>query len=321
MISQDVFIEKLTQLVSIPSISPIPDNSIGAINLFLAAFGAKQVRNRVWSINFESHQRLGVYCHIDTKPVGNRAEWSTNPFCLTNNDNKLIGLGVSDSKFQVLTVLTSLINTKDVAIIIDGEEESGGSDAAKFINELQLGHLIVVDGFSDHANRIYDGCRGQLDGTLELYSGEESVHPGKKISLNMFRKLNDLYSYVSQNNLHFNLTGISSESRERSLTLEHLNLKFDLRFNEMIEAENFIDNWAPINVKQFIKPLCGTQSTPQIFAQFSMPLSNHLMPIPCISVIPGGKLNNKNHHPNEFIETSQIKALHENLQSFLSKLK
>jgi len=113
--------------------------------------------------------------------------------------------------------------------------------------------------------------------------------------------------------LHFNVTAINSPIRERSLTLEQVEIRFDIRFSgdqrhavrEFLETNN-------ATLRQYYPPLCSRGCSAADLARFSSPLGMHLENVPRVIVLPGGRSDNNNHQPNENILVSQI-DIHKNL--------
>jgi acetylornithine deacetylase/succinyl-diaminopimelate desuccinylase family protein len=77
---------------------------------------------------------LILNAHIDTKPVGNRAEWKNDPFDPVINNGKLYGLGATDMKGAVAAMVYAFAAVRQIEGSLKGElqlllvaDEEGGS--------------------------------------------------------------------------------------------------------------------------------------------------------------------------------------------------
>jgi len=85
----------------------------------------------VWGV-FGTPRTL-INVHLDTVPV--TTGWTRDPFTLTQEDDRLYGLGSADTKGAIACVLTALAAEKprDVAILFSGDEERRSRCMAAFL--------------------------------------------------------------------------------------------------------------------------------------------------------------------------------------------
>lgn len=309
------YLKALTQLISFNTTSPIDFDSIERIGSFLRQFGFVRGKGDYW-LRGNPQSNVCIYTHIDTKPPEPVSEWETDPWELVCRDGKLFGLGVSDAKFQLLNAILTF-SEDQFFFVIDGSEEAGGASAGEFISQTGIKSLVVVDGSIGKKSRcsIFRGTKGQVDGWIYYDSGQKPVHPGREKRLEPLQWLHDIYETVREMNLHFNITGIQSPRHLRSLTLEKMEIRFDIRYTpeDQENLDVFLGIYRP-KIKQLYKPLtgCREQQPGMETASFACPLGNALQDLIQVLVLPGGLPENGNHRPNEWIYLWQIEK-HRNL--------
>ncbi len=315
------YLVKLAKLIQINSTSPLADDALTEVSSYLANWGFVKGNGSFW-LRAGYDEKSWVYSHIDTKPALPLDKWQSDPWTLVQQDEKLIGLGISDAKFQLLNLLESSIDFPG-NIIIDGGEEIGDAAAPLFLRECGAKRILIVDGSSQNDD-FFSGTMGQVDGVIALVTGEECVHPARRMQYQIARELNELTSFILNSGLHFNFTGIHSPRQERSLTMECVDIRFDLRYgpNEIAAVTDFLQRWQP-QLKQHYPPF-GRDKHDMSRAVFSCALGTILDPQLDVVVVPGARPDNGNHKPNEFICMAQIAAhqskLHVALVKFLEKL-
>jgi succinyl-diaminopimelate desuccinylase len=109
---------------------------------------------------------LALYFHVDTVPA--TPGWTTNPFQLTRDGNRLIGLGAADMKGTIAAVLlalraadtVSLSLAYDPMLLLCTDEEGGLYPGVRYLAEQGLleGHILNFNGAA--APRIWAGCFG-----------------------------------------------------------------------------------------------------------------------------------------------------------------
>lgn len=307
------YINLLQNLVETETVSPLNETSISKISCILANYQLKRGHGQYW-INETSKFDTWIYTHIDTKPPLPKSDWVTDPYKLIKKNNRLYGLGVSDSKFQLLNALI-IFPSELYCHIVDGAEEIGGIDAAQVIQKNKIKNLVIVDGFSTaRTTAIYNGLVGQLDGNIQFSTGDLPTHPSREQRIKLIAWFKSMLEYINQAKFQFNITGIFTEITERSLTSESIEIRFDIRYRreDYSSIEEFILSYDPI-IRQHYKPLIGLKGRKETqIASFSNILGSICTNVEYIYILPGAKPENNNHRPNEWIDIKQI-AKHQNL--------
>lgn len=146
-------INLLSQLVAIDSRSS--KNNIGIIDVLSNWFGSFEQYRQDWvredgvkgqnlivKISGQSSDASTVFvCHMDTVPPSDA--WDTDPFILEEQEGKLFGLGVCDTKGGIAAAIEAglTLNEKpmhDVYFVFDGDEESFATGARKFKKTCKL---------------------------------------------------------------------------------------------------------------------------------------------------------------------------------------
>ncbi|MDH2401188.1 M20/M25/M40 family metallo-hydrolase [Bradyrhizobium sp. SSUT18] len=123
---------------------------------------------------------LGLYFHVDTVPAA--PGWTANPFQLTRDGDRLIGLGAADMKGTIAAVLLALRAADtiglplgyDPMLLLCTDEEGGLYPGVRHLAEQGLleGHILNFNGAA--APRIWAGCFGLF--TLLLRVRGRTVH-------------------------------------------------------------------------------------------------------------------------------------------------
>lgn len=313
------FLGRLQACVALETVSPLTSKAVEAISTWLRPFGVLPISRDIWG-RAPKTGRSWAYSHIDTKAPEPLEMWRTNPFELRRVGTKLIGLGVSDAKAQLLNML-ELVAESPLGIIVDGGEESGASGAGEFLEKTGgVETLILVDGSTDGAE-VYAGTAGQIDGVLTIDTGIAGQHPSRGVRRDVTRALQDLLAVADSKNLHFNITGLNSPVRNRSLTLEEVTVRFDCRYLSLEEGDAA---WALVNrytntVRQHYPLLggCGANGT---LATFSTPLGAALKTVATVRVAAGARAENGAHCPNEWIDLGQILCHRARLSAALAEV-
>lgn len=296
----------LEELVALNTVSPLGDIALRQAGHFLKRWALRRGNGHFWTRRFND-SGVWLYSHIDTKPEGVLEAWKYDPFVLTADAGRLVGLGVSDAKFQLLNALD--ISTQfEVNIIVDGAEEVGGQDAAHYLKTQNPCLLVIADGSSAN-DETYCGTMGQIDGSIRLRTGNARIHPGRERRPALARELSQLLQEVASGDIYLNLTGLTAPQSIRSLTLEECDVRFDLRFGAENQAgvERFLARWNP-DIRQHYGALGRSDATIGPRASFSCPLGSTLGCDLCVAVVAGALPANGNHQPNEWIGIEQIEA-------------
>jgi acetylornithine deacetylase/succinyl-diaminopimelate desuccinylase-like protein len=135
---------------------------------------------------------IGIYGHYDVQSEDPVAEWSTDPFTLTEQNGKYFGRGAADNKGHIaanleavrrLTESGALRNT--LVFILEGEEETGSVHFEELVQEVSdlLAELDVcfITDTGMHARdipQIYYGLRGLAYFELSVTIGSRDLHSG-----------------------------------------------------------------------------------------------------------------------------------------------
>lgn len=131
-----------------------------------------------------------IYGHYDVQPATKKEGWNTDPFVLTEKDNRLYGRGSMDNKGQHLIhmiTLFELIEKKNlgynITFLLEGNEESGSPHLEKFINDkkdiLGCDVILISDGeITAGLPTIEVGFRGNVNATLTIKTAENDLHSG-----------------------------------------------------------------------------------------------------------------------------------------------
>jgi succinyl-diaminopimelate desuccinylase len=132
----------------------------------IAGGPAQGIRTNLMARRRSGRPVLGLYFHIDTVPAA--PGWATDPFRLTRDGDRLIGLGAADMKGTIAAVLLALrAGDKiglplgyDPLLLFCTDEEGGLYPGVRYLAEQGLleGHILNFNGSA--APRIWAGCFG-----------------------------------------------------------------------------------------------------------------------------------------------------------------
>lgn len=204
------YIEKLGQLVQIPSISfdnfdqkYVLESAEAVKKMFLMA-GLTNVqfllppsgRPTVYGESLTSPDKPTVllYAHHDVQPPMREALWNTKPFEATLSDDRkrLYGRGTADDKAGIITHLAALEQVRalkgndgpNLKFIIEGEEESGSAGFENILKEnaelLKADAVIIADlgNFAKGTPSITTTLRGMSAVSVVLKSTKAPLHSG-----------------------------------------------------------------------------------------------------------------------------------------------
>jgi acetylornithine deacetylase/succinyl-diaminopimelate desuccinylase-like protein len=316
MISGREYLSYLDALIGIETISPMTEAVFEQTDRFLREFDLKREAGNDFWVRRCNRSTTWVYAHVDVKPPGDVDRWFSPPFKLTERGDHLFARGVSDSKFQLLNALLCF-DGKIVNVLVDGAEECGGNSAGEFLRSAGATSLIIIDGTAEHPEQVYRGLSGQLDGKITIDTGYAPSHPGRLVRRKMIQRLEKLFLDIG--GMHFNLTRMNGGESDRSLTLERITVEFDLRFGPS-DADAA---WAFVNayeaeLRQNYPPVVGSHSGGnEPLAPFSAPIGQKLPQLDTVWVLPGGRMTNGAHQPNECIHKRQIEEHRDLILKFI----
>ncbi|MER7006680.1 dipeptidase [Dactylosporangium sp. NPDC000555] len=130
-----------------------------------------------------------LYAHHDVQPVGDLAQWSSDPFEAVERDGRLYGRGVADDKAGVMAHIAALRAFGEdlpvgVVVFIEGEEEYGSESLEDLLREYRDDIAADVIVIADSGNwdigqpALTTGLRGIVNGFVEVRTLEKAVHSG-----------------------------------------------------------------------------------------------------------------------------------------------
>jgi acetylornithine deacetylase/succinyl-diaminopimelate desuccinylase-like protein len=134
-----------------------------------------------------------AYGHYDVQPADPLDEWKTPPFEPTERNGNLYARGAVDDKGQMymhLKALESLMKSSggklplNVRVLLEGEEEVGGEQIARFVKEhpegLKADFALVSDTemFAPELPTLCVGLRGMIYTEIEVRGAMTDLHSG-----------------------------------------------------------------------------------------------------------------------------------------------
>ncbi|HOQ59999.1 MAG TPA: dipeptidase [Vicinamibacterales bacterium] len=201
------YVEELTQLLAIPSISALPEHRddvrrcaawvadelarIGLEHVEVVETGGHPIVRADW-LHAEGAPTALFYGHYDVQPADPLGEWTTPPFEPDIRDGEIFARGASDDKGQVFAHLKAIeahlsqtgrlpINMK---VVLEGEEEVGSEHLAPYVRghagELAASVVIISDTemFDRGVPSICYGLRGLAYVQIELRGTKGDLHSG-----------------------------------------------------------------------------------------------------------------------------------------------
>jgi acetylornithine deacetylase/succinyl-diaminopimelate desuccinylase-like protein len=207
--NQGRFLEELKALLRIPSISTLPEHkqdvrkAAGWLAAELGRIGMEHVEvietpghplvYADW-LHAEGMPTCLAYGHYDVQPADPLDEWKTPPFEPAERDGNLYARGAVDDKGQMymhVKALESLFQAHggklpiNVRVLLEGEEEVGGEQIAKFVKEqgkerLKADFALVSDTemFAPELPTLCVGLRGMIYTEIEVRGARTDLHSG-----------------------------------------------------------------------------------------------------------------------------------------------
>jgi acetylornithine deacetylase/succinyl-diaminopimelate desuccinylase-like protein len=130
-----------------------------------------------------------LYAHHDVQPVGDAAQWHTEPFEPVERDGRLYGRGAADDKAGILAhvaALRALGDTVPVGVIVfvEGEEEFGSETLAGLLREhrdqLTADVIVIADSGNWDVGQpaLTTSLRGIVNCFVEVRVLDHAVHSG-----------------------------------------------------------------------------------------------------------------------------------------------
>ena len=160
---KDEMLGLLSELVAIPSVQgealegkPFGEEPARALAFMLEkcreyGFAVENVDNYAGLADFEAPEpELAILSHLDVVPAG--SGWSSDPFTLTADGDKLIGRGAIDDKGPAVAALFALRAVRELGIplkkgvrlIFGTNEENGSADLAYYRSKRELPPMVFT---------------------------------------------------------------------------------------------------------------------------------------------------------------------------------
>ena len=131
-----------------------------------------------------------IYGHYDVQPAAKDDGWSSDPFMLSEKNNRFLGRGVVDNKGQVLVHIATifdLIQRKmlnfNIKFLIEGNEETGNTSLSllmkKHAKALKCDSVLISDGeLTNNKPSIEVSLRGGFNCRIVFKTAKNNLHSG-----------------------------------------------------------------------------------------------------------------------------------------------
>ena len=130
-----------------------------------------------------------LYAHHDVQPVGDRADWDSEPFEPTERGERLYGRGAADDKAGIAAHLAAIRALAGnlavgVTVFVEGEEEVGSPHLEEFLAEhaerLAADVIVIADSTNWDVGvpALTTTLRGNVDVFVDVETLDHGVHSG-----------------------------------------------------------------------------------------------------------------------------------------------
>lgn len=286
--NQDL-LQTLNKLISFKSVTPKSAGSIEYIANFLSELGFEceiktfgsqdeEVTN-LYAILGNSSPNICFAGHVDVVPPGNEDSWSSDPFSIKIDGDFIYGRGAVDMKGAIACYMIAVqeflrnctLQNGSISFLITSDEEGDGKNGTIKMLEHIKNHDPKIDfcilGEPTNKENIGDtikiGRRGSVNFDLKIKGKQGHVaYPEKAI--NPMGILTDILSDLNNINLdkgteyflpsNLEVTSIDTRNTVNNVIPNEVDVKFNIRFNDLHNAEslyNKIDEIISKNSKDY----------------------------------------------------------------------
>lgn len=130
-----------------------------------------------------------LYAHHDVQPVGDPADWDSEPFEPTERGGRLYGRGAADDKAGIAAHLAAIrahggTPPVGITVFVEGEEEVGSPTLEAFLAEhrdlLEADVIVIADSTNWEIGvpALTTTLRGNVDVFVDLRTLDHGVHSG-----------------------------------------------------------------------------------------------------------------------------------------------
>lgn len=257
-------------LIRCPSVTPDDKGAIGVLETALESLGFECHRlpfSQAGTADVNNlYARIGSkgpnFCfagHTDVVPIGNRNDWSVDPFGAEIRDGKLFGRGAVDMKCAIACFVAAASRIIEragdtfngsISLLITGDEEGPAingtvkvlnwmAERGETIDACLVGEPTSADAFAD---TLKIGRRGSMNGHLIVYGEQGHVayphladNPAPKM-LAMLAAIND--TMLDQGTEHFQpsnleITALDTDNQATNVIPAKVEARFNIRFNDL----------------------------------------------------------------------------------------
>ncbi|MBI4547838.1 MAG: dipeptidase [Ignavibacteriae bacterium] len=205
--NKDRFLQELKRLIAIPSVSTNPEykqdikrcaqwiadhlSLIGMEKTKIYPTKGNPIIYSDW-LQASGKPTILFYGHYDVQPAEPLNRWTSPPFQATVRGQNLFGRGATDDKGQIFIhfkCIEAYLKTMgklpiNLKILLEGEEEIGGKNLSKFIEQqkkLLKADLVLISDtafFAKGVPSICYGLRGNVFMRVELRGPNRDLHSG-----------------------------------------------------------------------------------------------------------------------------------------------
>lgn len=206
--------EKLQILADLIAIESVNENEIEVANYLKDLFATYGIESEIIPVTDtrvnlvaeigEGKPVIGISGHMDVVSPGNPEDWSSDPFKLTERDDKLYGRGTNDMKGGLVNLALVLIELKEnnelkngtVRFMATTGEEVGAAGSKKLYEEGYMDDVEALFVAEPSHDTIIYSHKGSLN--FKITSHGEAAH--SSMPENGYNAINPLMGYLLEMN-------------------------------------------------------------------------------------------------------------------------